>query len=127
MTVLTGESGAGKSKIIEAISYLEGKRASADDIRHGSNGAVIEGVFDIPSNDKVNEILNSFGIEEDELYIIRREVMANSKSLIKINNQMITLNNLKQIMEYVLSIHSQSSQAMITSEEHTSELQSRGH
>lgn len=113
MTVLTGESGAGKSKIIEAISYLEGKRASSDDIRHGSHGAVIEGVFDIPSNDKVNDILNSFGIEEDELYIIRREVMANSKSLIKINNQMITLNNLKQIMEYVLSIHSQSSQAMI--------------
>src|SRR5699024_11046385 len=53
------------------------------------------------------------GIAEDELYIIRREVMANSKSLIKINNQMITLNNLKQIMELVLSIQSQSSQGTV--------------
>lgn len=113
MTVFTGESGAGKSKIIEAISYLEGRRASADDIRYGSSGAVIEGVFDFPVNDKLSSMLNSLGIEEDELYIVRREVMASSKSLIKINNQMVTLNNLKQIMSLVLSIHSQSSQAEV--------------
>lgn len=113
MTVFTGESGAGKSKIIEAISYLEGRRASADDIRYGSSGAVIEGVFDFPINDKLSSMLNSLSIVEDELYIVRREVMASSKSLIKINNQMITLNNLKQIMELVLSIHSQSSQAAV--------------
>lgn len=113
MTVFTGESGAGKSKIIEAVSYLEGRRASADDIRYGSSGAVIEGVFDFPVNDKLTSMLNSLGIVEDELYIVRREVMASSKSLIKINNQMITLNNLKQIMELVLSIHSQSSQAAV--------------
>lgn len=113
MTVFTGESGAGKSKIIEAISYLVGRRASADDIRYGSSGAVIEGVFDFPINDKLSSMLNSLGIQEDELYIVRREVMASSKSLIKINNQMVTLNNLKQIMELVLSIHSQSSQAAV--------------
>lgn len=113
MTVFTGESGAGKSKIIEAISYLEGRRASADDIRYGNSGAVIEGVFDFPVNDKLSSMLNSLGIEEDELYIVRREVMASSKSLIKINNQMVTLNNLKQIMALVLSIHSQSSQAEV--------------
>lgn len=113
MTVFTGESGAGKSKIIEAISYLVGRRASADDIRYGSSGAVIEGVFDFPINDKLSKTLNSIDIQEDELYIVRREVMANSKSLIKINNQMVTLNNLKQIMALVLSIHSQSSQAAV--------------
>lgn len=113
MTVFTGESGAGKSKIIEAISYLVGRRASTDDIRYGSSGAVIEGVFDFPLNDKLSNMLNSLGIQEDELYIVRREVMASSKSLIKINNQMVTLNNLKQIMELVLSIHSQSSQAAV--------------
>ena len=113
MTVLTGESGAGKSKIIEAISYLEGRRASAEDIRYNSSGAVIEGVFDFPASSKLSRVLESLGIAEDELYIIRREVMANSKSLIKINNQMITLNNLKQIMELVLSIQSQSSQGTV--------------
>lgn len=108
MTVLTGESGAGKSKIIEAIGYLEGKRASQEDIRHGKSGAVIEGVFDFPSNEKLNQLLADSSIEEDELYIVRREIMTNSKSLIKINNKMITLNQLKNIMEHVLSIHSQS-------------------
>ncbi|CEA00095.1 DNA repair protein RecN [Jeotgalicoccus saudimassiliensis] len=113
MTVFTGESGAGKSKIIEAVSYLEGRRASADDIRYGSSGAVIEGVFDFPESDKLSSMLKSLGIEEDELYIVRREVMASSKSLIKINNQMVTLNNLKQIMALVLSIHSQSSQTEV--------------
>ena len=108
MTVLTGESGAGKSKIIEAIGYLEGKRASQEDIRHGKSGAVIEGVFDFPVSEKLSELLKESSIEEDELYIVRREIMANSKSLIKINNKMITLNQLKSIMEHVLSIHSQS-------------------
>lgn len=108
MTVLTGESGAGKSKIIDSIAYLNGKRASQDDIRHGESRAVIEGVFDFPEYVPLNETLEDIGIERDELYIVRREIMNNGKSLIKMNNKMITLNQLKDIMHHVLSIHSQS-------------------
>ena len=108
MTVLTGESGAGKSKIIDSIAYLNGKRASQDDIRHGESRAVIEGVFDFPEYVHLNETLEDIGIERDELYIVRREIMNNGKSLIKMNNKMITLNQLKDIMHHVLSIHSQS-------------------
>ena len=108
MTVLTGESGAGKSKIIDSIAYLNGKRASQDDIRHGESRAVIEGVFDFSEYVPLNETLEDIGIERDELYIVRREIMNNGKSLIKMNNKMITLNQLKDIMHHVLSIHSQS-------------------
>lgn len=108
MTVLTGESGAGKSKIIDSVAYLNGKRASQDDIRHGESRAVIEGVFDFPEYVPLNETLEDIGIERDELYIVRREIMNNGKSLIKMNNKMITLNQLKDIMHHVLSIHSQS-------------------
>lgn len=70
--------------------------------------AVIEGVFDFSEYVPLNETLEDIGIERDELYIVRREIMNNGKSLIKMNNKMITLNQLKDIMHHVLSIHSQS-------------------
>lgn len=111
LTVISGESGAGKSMIIEAIRYLYGKRASVEDIRHETEGAVIEGVFDFPESEKMQDLLAKNDIEEDELYIVRREVMQNRKSIIKINSHMITLGALKEIMNEVVSIHSQSSQS----------------
>ncbi|MFP3360255.1 AAA family ATPase, partial [Planococcus sp. SIMBA_143] len=77
LTVISGESGAGKSMIIEAIRYLYGKRASVEDIRHETEGAVIEGVFDFPESEKMQDLLAKNDIEEDELYIVRREVMQN--------------------------------------------------
>src|SRR5699024_12831305 len=108
MTVLTGESGAGKSKIIDSIAYLNGKRASQDDIRHGESRAVIEGVFDFPEYVPLNETLEDIGIERDEFYILRREIMNNGKSLIKMNNQIITLSPITDIMHHAFSSHSQS-------------------
>ncbi|TVT29493.1 DNA repair protein RecN [Salinicoccus cyprini] len=111
LTVISGESGAGKSMIIEAIRYLYGKRASIEDIRYETEGALIEGVFDFPQSDTIRELLAQNDIEEDELYIVRREVMQNRKSIIKINSRMITLGALKDIMDEVVSIHSQSSQS----------------
>ncbi|MFC3418146.1 DNA repair protein RecN [Salinicoccus hispanicus] len=111
LTVISGESGAGKSMIIEAIRYLYGKRASIEDIRYETEGALIEGVFDFPESDTMRALLAQNDIEEDELYIVRREVMQNRKSIIKINSRMITLGALKDIMDEVVSIHSQSSQS----------------
>ena len=110
LTVISGESGAGKSMIIEAVRYLYGKRASVDDIRFETEGAVIEGVFDFPESAKVRRLLAENDIPEEELYIVRREIMQNRKSIIKINSRMITLGALREIMNEVISIHSQSSQ-----------------
>lgn len=110
LTVISGESGAGKSMIIESINYLYGKRASQDDIRYDTEGSIIEGVFDFPDTRRMKELLEEYNIDEDELYIVRREVMQNKKSIIKLNNQMITLSQLRTIMEEVVSIFAQSSQ-----------------
>lgn len=110
LTVISGESGAGKSMIIEAINYLYGKRASHEDIRYDTEGSLIEGVFDFPDTPRVSDLLDQFNIVQDELYIVRREIMQNKKSIIKINNHMITLSQLRTIMEEVVSIFAQSSQ-----------------
>lgn len=110
LTDISGESGAGKSMIIESIRYLYGKRASVEDIRFETEGAVIEGAFDFPDTPEMKELLNDNDIQEDELYIVRREIMQNRKSIIKINSSMITLGTLRKIMNEVISIHSQSSQ-----------------
>lgn len=110
LTVISGESGAGKSMIIEAVRYLYGKRASVEDIRFETEGAVIEGIFDFPESKEVKRLLSENDVPEEELYIVRREIMQNRKSIIKINSHMITLGALRNIMDEVISIHSQSSQ-----------------
>ena len=107
-TVLTGETGAGKSLIIDAISLLFGERASNDLIRYGEQKAIIEGTFS-NYDDKIKLFLNEFDIDYDEndCLFIKRELYANGKSVCKINNQIVTLNQLKQISEYIGDIHSQ--------------------
>lgn len=107
-TVLTGETGAGKSLIIDAISLLFGERASNDLIRYGEQKAIIEGTFS-NYDDKTKLFLNEFDIDYDEndCLFIKRELYANGKSVCKINNQIVTLNQLKQISEYIGDIHSQ--------------------
>ena len=108
LTVLTGETGAGKSLIIDAISLLFGERASIDLVRHGETKATIEGLFSNYDN-KIIELLNEFNIEydENEFLVIKRELYQNGKSLCKINNQTVSLNQLKQISEFIGDIHSQ--------------------
>lgn len=108
LTVLTGETGAGKSLIIDAISLLFGDRASTDLVRFGEQKAVIEGLFS-NYDDKIISILNDFDIEYDinEILIVKREIYSTGKSVCKINNQNVTLNQLKQISEYIGDIHSQ--------------------
>lgn len=107
-TVLTGETGAGKSLIIDAISLLFGERASNELIRHGEQKATIEGIFS-NYDSKIIEILNEYNIEydEDDCLIIKRELYATGKSICKINNQVISLNQLKLLSEYIGDIHSQ--------------------
>ncbi len=108
LTVLTGETGAGKSLIIDAISLLFGERASNELIRHGEQKATIEGVFSNYDN-KIIEYLQEYNIEYDvnEFLIIKRELYQSGKSICKINNQTISLNQLKQVSEFIGDIHSQ--------------------
>lgn len=109
LTVISGDSGAGKSMIIETIKYLYGKRASSDDVRHDTDRSVIEGVFDLPQTAKLDALFSVHDIPKEELVIVRREILQSRKSIIKINSKIVTLSALKDIMNEVMIIHSQGS------------------
>ncbi|MBO4622659.1 MAG: DNA repair protein RecN [Bacilli bacterium] len=108
MTVLTGETGAGKSLIIDAIGLLFGKRASMDMIRSGEDKATIEGTFS-DYDSEITKILDEIGIDyQDEEYLtIKREIYASGKSVCKINNQTCNLSQLAEISEFIGDIHCQ--------------------
>ncbi|MDE6584781.1 MAG: AAA family ATPase, partial [Anaeroplasmataceae bacterium] len=84
MTVLTGETGAGKSLIIDTISLLLGQRADNDMIRYGEKKATIIGVFSY-NNKKLDELLDHYGIKKSEELEIQREILDNGKNTIRIN------------------------------------------
>lgn len=105
MTVLTGETGAGKSLIIDTISLLLGQRADSDMIRYGKDKATITGVFSY-DNPRINELLNRFGIEILEDITIERTI-TNTKNTIKVNNSLISLTMLKQLATILADIHTQ--------------------
>lgn len=106
MTVLTGETGAGKSLIIDAIGLLFGDRASNELVRYGENKAIIEGVFSDYSNN-VCEILENNDITNSDLLVIKREIYQNGKSIAKINGETITLNVLELLSTELGDIHTQ--------------------
>lgn len=105
MTALTGETGAGKSIIINALEQLCGARASSSLVRKGSKKAVIEGVFDM--NDSIQKVLDELNIDGDDDLIITKEILDNGRSTIKINYRTVTNSALKQVAPYLLDIHSQ--------------------
>ncbi len=107
LTVLTGETGTGKSLIIDAIGLLLGDRASVSMIRKGASKAIIEGIFQT-NNKNVLTKLDEYGIEvDDNDVIIRREINENGKSIIRINGIIVTLAQLDEISKYFADIHTQ--------------------
>ena len=111
MTVLTGETGAGKSLVIDSIMLLLGSRADSDMIRYHEKEAIIEGTF--TSNEKLDEMLDKFGIQRKEDITIYREISNSSKNIIKINNQMVSLQNLKELAHILADIHVQNDTYML--------------
>ena len=91
LTVLSGETGSGKSIIIDAIGQLIGMRASSDFVRHGEKKAIIEGIFDI----------------DEDFLLVKREIFSSGKSICRINNQIVTLQDLRKVMQELLDIHGQ--------------------
>ena len=105
MTVLTGETGAGKSLIIDTISLLLGARADSDMIRYGKSEATITGTFD--NKDDLKDLFSRFGIEIADNIVIERNITESSKNTIKINGTSVTLNELKQISKKLADLHIQ--------------------
>ena len=105
MSVITGETGAGKSLLIDAIGYLSGDRIKSNVIRNGKDKAILSMV--LTSNEKVNAILEDNGFEVDDQVIISRTVLNNNKSTVRINQQITTLSFVRKIVNLLVDIHSQ--------------------
>ena len=110
--VITGETGAGKSIIVNALALIMGERASSDFIKAGKQRAILEAVFDIRGR-------QLDGYADDEVLIITREISLNGRNLIKINHRTVTQNELKKVSRYLIDIHGQHQhQLLIDPENH---------
>ncbi len=112
LNLLTGETGAGKSILIDALAFLLGEKASTDVIRTGTDRAVMTAVFEIDARSEkvVARILEANGIDpndEDESIILRREIALGGKGRVFINNQPATVGVLRQLAPYLATIHAQ--------------------
>ena len=120
MTALTGETGAGKSIIIDALGLLAGGRGSSDYIRQGAEKCVLEGLFELPKQEGFSELMVELGIETDEdNLIVRRDMSLTGKNVCRVNGHIITLANLRRIGSYLVDIQGQNEhQELLQSESH---------
>jgi DNA repair protein RecN (Recombination protein N) len=118
LTVLTGETGAGKSVLLDALSLALGDRAEADKVRAGADRAEVSACFDVSGLPRVREWLQEADMDEQEC-IVRRVVTSEGRSRAYINGQPVTLSQLRALGEQLLDIHSQ--------HEHQSLLQTATH
>lgn len=106
LTVLTGETGAGKSLIIDCIGLLLGERAASEMIRQGEEKAIVQGVFD-NNTPLLRAALEKAGVPEKDGLIEIKRTISSTKNVVKINDTTITLNELKYIMSLIADIHQQ--------------------
>ncbi|HEX6939797.1 MAG TPA: DNA repair protein RecN [Longimicrobiales bacterium] len=119
LNVLTGETGAGKSIIVGALSLLLGERASAEYVRAGADRATIEGVFDVTARPEVLELLRGQGLDaEDGLVILRREVATEGRNRAWVNGSAATAGFLGELGRRLVDLHGQHEhQTLLRSEE----------
>lgn len=125
LNVLSGETGSGKSIIIDALGLLLGERGSSEMIRTGEDRAFVEGVFDFQGNKPLIQVIAESGIEasEDDELVIRREINTSGRGRIFINNQVATLGLLRAIQPHIVDIHGQGDQqSLLASETHVNLL-----
>ncbi len=107
--VITGETGAGKSIIVEGIGMILGSRASKDLVKSGRDKAILEALFYLENPDKINRKLDDFGIDRDgdNYLLISREIYSNGRSVSRVNGRTITLTMLNQITSTLVDVHGQ--------------------
>ncbi|MDP2814643.1 MAG: DNA repair protein RecN [Erysipelotrichaceae bacterium] len=123
MSVFTGETGAGKSLLIDAIGLLCGDRASSQLIRKNAQSAFVEGVFEILPFSKAGRLCKEFDIDSSDLIIISREIFSDGKSTSKINHRLTPLSVVRELTAAIIDIHSQhDSQYLLNDKYHLSLL-----
>lgn len=105
--VLTGETGAGKSIIIDAVNLILGSRANKETVKNNAEKAIIDARFEINQLDPVKNKVKEYGIDLDNTLILTREIYANGKNNVRINGRIATINMLKELASYLIDIHGQ--------------------
>jgi DNA repair protein RecN (Recombination protein N) len=124
LNMLTGETGAGKSILIDSVNFILGEKQTKDIIRTGEESAFVEGVFEICS-EEVRELLNESGIEAEDLLIITREINQSGRSISRVNGKTVTLGFLKTLGKLLIDIHGQHEhQSLLNDESHIEILDS---
>lgn len=118
--VLTGETGAGKSLIVDALLFLSGVRADKTFIKSNEDFSRVEGVFSVDTDDQdVNDILSSIDIENEGTIIISRQFNSSGKNECRVNGELVTLNIIRKLSSYLLDIFGQNdSQVLLDSNNH---------
>ncbi len=107
LNIITGETGAGKSIIIGAMNLLLGERASSDIVRKGAKKAIVEGIFDVTNNKKIEKLFEKFDLDFEPELILRREVSLKSTSRSFINDTPVQLSIIKEIGRLLVDLHGQ--------------------
>ena len=107
LNILSGETGAGKSLIIDALNFVLGERADRSLIRYGTDHAAVEAVFSDYITPPVAAYLDDMGIEPEEVLVIRRKMTADGRNECRINGRVTTLSVLKGLTELLVDIHGQ--------------------
>lgn len=125
MTVLTGETGAGKSIVIDAVGLLVGGRASTDYIRTNEEKCQLEGLFILPHHHEVYHLLEEHGIEcEDDMIVIQRDINHHGRNTCRINGHLVNTTLLKEVGSYLVDIQGQhDNQRLMQPENHLSLLE----
>mgnify|MGYP000537960711 CR=1 FL=1 len=114
LNILTGETGAGKSILIDALSGVIGEKMTVDMIRTGFEKSTIEAAFDISGTPQINSILDAAGIERDgDTLVLRREIYTSGKGRSFANAVQVPASKLKELAEYLIDIHGQNEQQSI--------------
>jgi DNA repair protein RecN (Recombination protein N) len=127
LNIITGETGAGKSILIDAMSLLLGERASSEVVRKGAQKSLVEGIFNVKGNKKVKSILEANEIEFSDDLIIRREISLKGSNRCFINDTPVNLNLVKDIGNLLVDLHGQHEhQSLLRTETHIDYLDEFG-
>lgn len=127
LNIITGETGAGKSILIDAMGLLLGERASTEVVRKGSQKAFVEGIFDVEQNKKVKSFLEENEIEFQPELIIRREISLKGSNRCFVNDSPVSLNIVKELGDLLVDLHGQHEhQSLLRTETHINFLDEFG-
>ena len=122
LNVLSGETGAGKSVILECVNFALGQKADKTMITSGENACSVVCVFDVSDNDQVKDVLDELEIEYDDEIIVKRTFSVDGKSSIKLNGESVNATMLRKVTSLLVDVHGQSDHFALLNDRNQLEL-----